>query len=198
MLGTGVLLAGAFLGRNRVLEAWYTRQFEIGTEEEKLEAAERLGDLGSGRAVGWLYEELLADVAAALERAGVFIGNAEHMVGERARRFRSVLAGTGEPALAQLLRGLHSGSLESCYVSWSALCEMDPELWTGLGPETTRKDWSRDDLFDRETGKPIDFETSALKRLSRDASHSVEVRLAAADALKRRLRNLKGGLSTEE
>src|SRR5688572_29037542 len=109
VLGTGVLLAGAFLGRNRALVAWHTMRFEIGTEEEKLEAAERRGDLGSGRAVGWLYEELLADVAAALERAGMFIGNAEHLVGERARRFRSVLAGTGEPALAQLLRGLDPG-----------------------------------------------------------------------------------------
>lgn len=168
LLGVAMLVASSLACRRPLLERWYAWRFDVGAEEEKIEAAVKLGELGSDRAVPWLLETLLAAHEQEMQEVarrpgGLALCSVESLFNDRARRLRDALVRLGKPSLPALLRGLATRDINTTLVCHSTLARLEPELTSGGDLEQT------------------------LGRLASDETRPAAVRKAAAEALAARV-----------
>lgn len=109
VLGLAVLVGAGFASKDRILEEWWIHKLKTGSEEEKKDAAERLGKMRSFRAipplVAVMKEAYFEDASA---HTGRYVGpeSAKYMP------FLNALTMIGKPAIPELIRVLEEQAIE--------------------------------------------------------------------------------------
>lgn len=102
-----ILVAAAILAKDRILEQWYLWRLEVGSEEEQADAAERLGELRSVRAVPALVAMFKKASWNSLETIRSDGSAVAYLFDPgRGQPFLSALDRIGKPAIGALLKAL--------------------------------------------------------------------------------------------
>lgn len=183
-VGVVVFVAAGIAAKDRIREQWYLNQLQIGSEPEKLEAVNRLGEMRSARAVPILFQELrrAAGASYAGRKGAIFLfGDPRNQVGRWDCPVSKALVEIGKPALPEILRaaadhddfvsGLAGG------VAVDAFMRIEPELDEPITSAMLR----------RESGggssAPEPIFQQMCRLLARDPNRPLDVRQAAAEVL---------------
>jgi hypothetical protein len=109
------LLAAA---RGLVVEEWYLWRLGSGDVRARQEAAARLGELRSSRAVPLLFERLVREATTAPPRSRWYDKSVDPFEATTAKTYREALVAIGEPAAARLAERLRNG--EARVQLWAA------------------------------------------------------------------------------
>jgi HEAT repeat protein len=173
VFGLAVLVVAGITFRKRITEEYYLRRLATGDPDDQVAAAERLGELGSVRAVplivGAFRREVALHLATGIPPSTIAIR--EEHIGDRGQRLKRALVDIGKPATLDLLRvPMESGA----------------DFYTILVLQGIYADWERDLAAG---GPPFLSYEILLRRLESDPTQSEEVRKEAALALLRKRRS---------
>ena len=176
-VGLVVLVAAGFAAWSRLEEEWWLYKLNSKDKEERCCAAERLGWLGSAKAVPGLIEAMRRAIAVFTAGKHKYIGPPEGLLGDDGLVVYKALARIGKRALPGLIRSLAEAqqgeAVDGSYLVALAIKEIQGEL----------RDCPQGNLPAPDKG-PLTL-VNLLYLLAEDGTLNQEVRAAAAEALKK-------------
>jgi hypothetical protein len=176
VLGLVTAAVAGYLFRDSIREAWYIHELEIGSLEEKVAAAQRLGELKSARAAPALIEALQ-----------ILCAEAEGESAKPYSAFQQAMRQIGKPALLALVRAVPRGvsmisqdldemqSLDGAAGFYIFIHETIEIISSGKTPP---------EILPRESSYDFVDLQRILESLRDDPLASPELRQAAAESLK--------------
>src|SRR5262245_59146718 len=106
IVGLVVMFAAGIMAWPRLEEEWWLYKLNSEDKEEGCRAAERLGRLGSSKAVPVLIDGMRRAIAVTIAGQDKYIGPPERLMGNDGQVYYRALARIGKPALPGLIRYL--------------------------------------------------------------------------------------------